>query len=228
MKTISTKQILKTAWEHTKTHFWFLWGLFAIIGVVTIVLSISLDAYEENAIAVIVLMIAQMLIGIIFQIGVCRILLNLSVGRTVEYGQLIGNSQYLVRFFLATLLYSLIVTVGTLLLLIPGIIWSLKYSQWPYLMVEKNMGVLESLKKSGEITYGAKMDMFVLMLALAGIMLISVIPLGLGLIVTIPLSTLVPVFVYRELTREHVSSVAETEHGVSEDAVKEQTSYTPA
>ncbi len=204
-----------------------MWGLIGIIAVINIILSVLLEVYKEDVIGIIVLTIAQIMLGIIIQIGVYRILLNLSVGKKVDYGQLIGNSQYFIRFFLAGLLYALIVAVGYILLIVPGIVWSIKYGQWPYLMLEKNMGVMDSLRKSGEITYGAKMDIFILALALFGIMFVSIIPLGLGLIITIPLSALVPVLVYRELTREQVTTTSGTEPVIPEHTTEEQAPLTP-
>jgi len=72
--------------------------------------------------------------------------------------------------------YGAVVFVGFLLLIIPGVYWSLKYGQYRMLIVDKNLGIFESIKESGRITEGYKMKILVVSFALGGLMFLSMIP----------------------------------------------------
>ena len=64
-----------------------------------------------------------------------------------------------------TILLTLIIGVGFILLIIPGIILGLMYSQVYYILAEEpNIGVLEALKKSEKMMKGKKGQLFMLTL----------------------------------------------------------------
>jgi len=88
------------------------------------------------------------------------------------------------------------------LLIIPGIIWAIKFYFFSYLIVDKGLGPIEALKRSSAITDGSKWDLFLLGLLLFGINLIGAIPFFLGWFVTIPISMVATAFVYRKLLSE--------------------------
>lgn len=56
------------------------------------------------------------------------------------------------RFLIAYILYSIICIIGTLLLIVPWVILGIKLKFFPYLIIEKNMGIRESLKTSWYMT----------------------------------------------------------------------------
>lgn len=56
---------------------------------------------------------------------------------------------------------SIIVSVGFTLFIIPGIIWSLMFSQAVFIMAEKNCGILEALTESQKLMKGHKFEFFV-------------------------------------------------------------------
>jgi len=87
-----------------------------------------------------------------------------------------------------TIIYGLIVCAGLLLLIVPGIIWALKYSLYGYFVIDRNMGPLEALKASAEATEGAKGELFSLALLLFGVQILGLICLCVGLLFTIPLA----------------------------------------
>ncbi|HEX7444847.1 MAG TPA: hypothetical protein VF300_00510, partial [Methanothrix sp.] len=107
----------------------------------------------------------------------------------------------LVNYLVAGFFYGLMVVIGLLLLIVPGIYLGLKYQFFGYLIVDRGMGPFEALKESGRLTDGAKKDLFVFWLAL--ICGILVIMLVLGLLVALPVGLmmavisedLVPIFV---------------------------------
>jgi uncharacterized membrane protein len=101
--------------------------------------------------------------------------------------------------FLASLLYGLIVLGGFILLIVPGIIWCLKFSQYKYFIVEKNAGPVEALKLSAQATDGAKWKLFSFGFVCLGINLLGLICLGVGVLFTAPLTMVAMAFIYRKL-----------------------------
>ena len=109
----------------------------------------------------------------------------------------------------ASLRYGIIVLVGMLLLLIPGIIWSIKYGFVFFLIPDKGVGVKEAFDLSAEMTEGIKwklfwFDIFGFLVLVAGLLL-----LGVGLFLAIPVIYLAAYMIYnkllaRKIGRAHV------------------------
>lgn len=77
----------------------------------------------------------------------------------------------------AIFLWLLVVTVGFFLLIVPGIVWALKYMYAPLLVVDRGLTAVEAMGESGRLTYGYKWKLFLL-----GLVFGLVIELSVGLI----------------------------------------------
>jgi len=64
----------------------------------------------------------------------------------------------------------------------------IKIQFFPYFIISKEMGAIEALKKSYEITEGQSLTLVLFFITLIMINLVGLIPLGLGLVFTIPFS----------------------------------------
>lgn len=106
------------------------------------------------------------------------------------------------RFVGGQILLGLIVIAGLILLIVPGIIWGLKYMFTPFITIDRGLMPMEALRESGRITQGHKGELFLLMLALIGINILGFICLFIGLFVSIPVSALATVYAYRTLERQ--------------------------
>jgi uncharacterized membrane protein len=86
------------------------------------------------------------------------------------------------KYILATMLYGLIVAVGTILLIIPSIIWALRYGLFGYYVVTQGAGPVEALRLSAAATEGHKGQLFGLDLLSCGIVVLGALCLGIGLL----------------------------------------------
>lgn len=87
----------------------------------------------------------------------------------------------------AYLLFVILGAIGFLLLVLPGIYLLISWTfAWP-LMVEKNMGIWEAMETSRKAVTHCWFRMLGMLILLMLIMLVSMIPLGLGIIWTMPL-----------------------------------------
>ena len=70
----------------------------------------------------------------------------------------------------------------------------------PILVVDKNMGPIEALSKSKELTNGAKWDLFLVKIVESGGSYISGISI-IGIVVAVPLITISKILMYRHVQR---------------------------
>lgn len=152
-------------------------------------------------------------VGALIQAGFIKITLKVYDGEKPRVGELFSQVDKWLRFFLAAVLYVLVVLVGLILCVIPGIYWGIKYYFFAYYIVEKDMGIIESFKASGDLTLESKLDLFLLWILLGLINMAGALCLLVGLFVTIPLTLMATVFVYRglegDISPEEIERTAE-------------------
>lgn len=140
-------------------------------------------------------------VGILIYMSQITISLRLSTApeATAEVSDVWSSWNLFLNFFVGYILYGLIVLAGIILLIIPGIIWGIKYSFVGYLIIDRNVGPVEALKRSGEITKGYKWDLFLLGLLFFGVVLLGVLACVVGLFAAIPTVMVAHAYVYRRL-----------------------------
>jgi uncharacterized membrane protein len=74
-----------------------------------------------------------------------------------------------------------------------------------YALVDKNCGIIESLKLSSQMTKGVKWQLIVLGLALLGITILGVLALVVGLFIAIPITMIATAAVYLQLAGQTVT-----------------------
>jgi len=201
-KLFSAGEVISYGWSKVKEKFWF-WGSVSI----TIMLVSGIGSEISQRIgtdtgAAQMINILFGLIGAFLQIGVIKMCLDLYDGKQIEYNQLFSGGKYFLNYLLASILVGMIVFLGFLLLLVPGIIWAIKYQFVTYLVIDKNMPIGEAMKKSAEMTKGIKWGLFGVGLGFLGVIILGAICLGVGLIWAIPVTWLGAAYLYRKLSKE--------------------------
>lgn len=190
-------------WELFKKHVGFMIGLIVVVLLVSGIAYLpQMWAANEGRMGLyLVFYILAMLISYVMTIGMIRIVLKLHDGESVDFSELFTNWNLLGKYIAVNILVSLIVGVGFLLLIVPGVIWLLKYSLAQYYIIDKkDMGIMEAIKASGEATNSVKLDLFGFFILLGAMNFVGALVLGLGLLVTIPVSAFAMAYVYRHLS----------------------------
>ena len=130
----------------------------------------------------------------IYMIGVRR-----AVNAPIRAGQMLDYFSKTLPLFGLYLLMLILILVGFVLLIIPGIYLSVAYMLAIPLMVDKNLGVWEALETSRKAIHKRWFTIFGLTLVIMLINLVAMIPLGLGLIWTVPMSTIAFGVLYRNI-----------------------------
>ena len=95
--------------------------------------------------------------------------------------------------------------MGLLLLLVPGIYLAIRLQFYYMAIVEEDAGILDSLRRSWEITCGSTPKLLLLMLLQIGIILAGFALLLIGIFVALPLCGLMNGYAFRWLTVSTIS-----------------------
>jgi len=209
MNPVAPAAMIRFGWETFKKRPWFFVFVFLVINILTGRFGYSTGGPGPDLRPTIVaLLIAGVVVGVIVQTlaGLGQLNLLLKAHENVEAVSWwdLWHPHPFWRFFFTNLAYGLIVLAGLVLLIVPGIIWGIKYMFAPYIVVDRGAGVGDALKESGRITYGHKWQLLWLGLALLGLNMLGFLALLVGLLVTIPVSALSLAHAYRTL--EHQAS----------------------
>lgn len=208
------REAVSYGWEEMKKNIVFFIILLACVLVVYLIPEIP-RALTEKKLPLVSLFfsIISTIVSMVIGMGMIRIALKLYDNQKPELKDLIPEWPLFLMYILMSLLYGIIVIVGLILLIVPGIIAGIALQFCTYLVIDKNMDPIEALKKSYAMTKGIKWDLFVFGLIILGINILGALCLLVGLFVTIPVTMMAIVFIYRRLVsggeeRNTVTSVA--------------------
>ncbi|MDR2915528.1 MAG: glycerophosphoryl diester phosphodiesterase membrane domain-containing protein [Tannerella sp.] len=194
--------IFRAAWKGLKSQFWLLVGL--LIGFTIIYSLLYLFAIpakgETMSISGIIVFILCIFLYYLFIMGYLKNCLQTLDGEEPQFSAYGQVTRKLPAFILASILYSVIISIGFALLIIPGIYLLLRLQFFYASMVDENTGIVESFKRSWNITKGYSLQLFILMLIMILISFIGTIALFIGIFVAVPLTTLIYGYTYRKLT----------------------------
>ncbi len=130
---------------------------------------------------------AGIIIGGPLVLGFSIFSLKLARKEEVELNDLFDGFKDFERSLLAYFLMVLIVCVGTVFFIIPGIILALGLSQTMFILADDpEIDAVDALKKSWEMMRGHKTDLFVLGLRFIPLAFLCIFTLGIGFLWLIP------------------------------------------
>lgn len=200
----SSGEAVRFGWETFKRRPWFFVGatfvillLSGLISGLTSGIDTALTGSAEE----------PTLIGTVVNLGLGTLL---SMGATAFYLaahdnpdaadlSLLWHPRPFWKFLVASILLALAVIVGLVLLIVPGVILGLMFMFATFVVIEREFGPIEALSESNRLTRGHKWPLFGFVLLLILINLLGLIAFVVGLLVSIPVSTLAFVHAYRVL-----------------------------
>jgi uncharacterized membrane protein len=201
----STGSALRFGWETFKKRPWFFVGSTVVI----LLASGLIDAFSSALDAAVGGSAEQpSIIGTVVNLGLGTLL---GMGATAFYLAAHDNPdtvdlsalwhpQPFWKYLGASILYALALIVGLILLIVPGIIFALMFMFTTFIVIDRELGPVEAMKESNRITYGHKWSLLGFTLVLVLINLLGVIALVVGLLVSIPVSSLAVTHAYRVLS----------------------------
>jgi uncharacterized membrane protein len=203
----SKNEAIRFGFALAKENIIFFIGLFVVVVIISALTS-SIQfgvSLAKQPFLYLVLYIVIFIVNTIIGMGLIKISLEFVDRKKPQFSDLF-QTKNLVNFILASLIRGVITLIGFILLIIPGIIFSIRLQYVTYLIIDKNLPPVDAVKKSWEMTKGNAWNLFFLGILLFLINVLGAIILLVGLFVTVPLTMLATTFVYRKLLLQSKSA----------------------
>jgi len=211
MQSLSVGETLRFAWHTFTKRPGFFIGILLIITTLSGIVSRIFPAPTQDTTQM-ALTLLLFIIGIAFDVLLKMGSINVVLQAHDEPAQAHLADLWAPRMFwsyiVAGFFSGLIIMVGLVLLILPGIYFALRFFFVPYLVIDRKLLPVQALKESWRITEGHLGELFLFLLALIAINLVGAIVLLVGLLVSIPVTMLAVVHAYRTL--EHRASEVAT------------------
>jgi uncharacterized membrane protein len=219
-KTFSIKKLLRSGWNDFKKSWKSIIGaalIFIIIGILGQYLGATEDSVLQNETLALLVSLIVTLINVALSMGFMKLLLNIVDGKEAKTKDIftgVRSVRHLILFIILNLLVSLLTFAGLLLVVIPGIIIAIGLLFAELSFVDKKMGVIETLKWNWRLTRGHRWWIFVFVLVTFLFNLLGLLALVVGLIITVPVTYLAYVRLYRDLEKRYSKISLESESEV--------------
>ena len=185
--------------------------LLAIVGV-TVVFYImaffigsAVDSFFVGFILQITISFIGLALAFIIGRGLIRIVLDLCDGKPVEAGKLFDFSN-IGPYAIAAILYSVIVGVGYMLCVIPGIIAAVLLWFWAFAQVDGDRAPVDALKASYELVMARPGEVILFIIVANLVNFAGSLLCGIGLFVTIPVTMIASGYAWRTLNGRPVAT----------------------
>lgn len=200
----SASEAIRFGWETFKRRSWFFVGATFLI----LLASAICDGFTSG--------IDAALTGSAEDPSIIGTVINLALGTLVSMGatafflaahdnpdtadlSLLWHPRPFWKYLGTSILLSLAVGIGFVLLIVPGIIFGLMFMFAPFVVIERELGPIDAMNESNRLTREYKWQLLGFVLLLVLINLLGLMTLVVGLLVSIPVSTLAFVHAYRVL-----------------------------
>lgn len=198
MNAFSIREALTVGWTKTKQNF-LLWIMILVTMAVVNMAAGWLDDQVDSKLLSTLLALGGYVIQLGLELGIIGVALKLLADQTTKYSDLFTMYGLVPQFFLATIIGGIAVMLGLLVFVIPGIYIALRLSQTAFLIADWKLSGIDALKKSWEITRGNTLQLFFLVVVVSALNLIGGFLFLVGLLVTVPVTTLAMAYVYRKI-----------------------------
>lgn len=212
MHELSVRECLSFGWNTYKARPW----LFVASSLIIFGLSIASDLPRvlvedlpgtSGAVLVFIAGVIGVLLSFLITMGKTAFYLHAHDSVSTVHFKDLWHSRHYLKFVATSVIAGGLTVLGLLLLIVPGIIVGIMFGFALYLVIDKDRGVIESLKESAALTKGNRWKMFGLGLAILGINILGLLALVIGLLVTLPVSTLAVIHAYRTLSHYHSTEI---------------------
>lgn len=202
-KNFSFGEAFGAGWAKLKEHWLFFALSYATIFFVSgIFSSLSEGPYKDIEPTSGLLALIGLLLRIWLNFNFLVLIIRIFDGVKPEWRDLFVWHEETIAYVGASILYGIMVLVGCLFLIIPGLYLAVKYGFYGFLIADKKLGAFDALKASGQLTDGVKWLLVGYGLASIGILLLGALAFGIGLFVALPVVSIALAFVYRSLSAQ--------------------------
>lgn len=198
---LSIRQTFNFAWPIFKKRFGLFTAVLLTIFGAWVALEITVIAGQRLGI---VLWAAAHFAFLVFvaglEVGFLQICLALCDGREATFADIFAHLALGPKFLAGQILYLLVVAIGLLLLVVPGVYLGVRYSVFGFCLVGGETNLARCFQQSAILSTGAKLYLLRILVVLFVLNVLGASLLGLGLLITVPLSVLMLTAAYQQLS----------------------------
>lgn len=142
------------------------------------------------------------LVQLFLSLGFTKLMLLLVQDRYVTVADMFNNVRPFLSYFVASFLYGIGVSIGLLLLVAPGIFVAIRFQFFPYFILEEEASSISALQKSYFLSQNLTLELFLFGVVVVILNIIGMLLLGLGVVITYPVTTMATAVVYRSLVEK--------------------------
>lgn len=202
-------EVFKTAWSCTKAQIWVLVGLLIGYTIISMIISLFAMPAQSSITGQVIVNLIMLIISSAFYLGYYKNLFQALDGEEPQFSAYGQQSRKIFTFIISSLIFSVIIILGLALFIIPGFYLGIRLQFAPAFIVEEDAGIIESLKRSWEITKGQGLQLFMLLLAMILIILVGFILAIVGIFVAAPVVYMMYCYTFRKLNTLTLSATAE-------------------
>lgn len=188
---------IKQGWKFTCGNF----GKIFLFGLVYLVLSLFITTLAflaiKSELTAILMQILDYILKTFINMGAFAFALALIKGQDTSISQLLGQIiGKLFKVCVASLLYGIMIVLGLICFVIPGIYLAIRFFYYQAAIIDKDLGIIESFSYSSELTRDNKLNVFGLHVLNFLIVLAGFLAFGIGLLWAVPTVWLASVISY--------------------------------
>lgn len=199
-------EVFSTSWKSLKEQIWVLVGLFIGYMILSMMLSMFVMPAQGSLTGSVIVNLLLWIFGGIFMLGYLKNIFQALDGEEPQFSAYGQQARKIITYLITSLLVSIAVIIGTAFLVIPGIYLALRLQYSLTFIVEENTGIMDSIKRSWEITQGHVIKLLLLALTMIGIAIVGIILFGIGILVAVPLIYTMYCYSFRKLNTIDLTS----------------------
>jgi len=209
---LSFRKTLAESWRKTSGVKLYLLGAWLLLGAVVVVIMEIFNLFGLGTGAIIPETISAKTLLIRFAIDMMSAALIMPLlggfimmaikhidGKEISFKTLFAYTDKTLPLFIANLMIMTAVTLGLFLLILPGIYLCVAYACAPALIIDKNMKPWAALEASRKAVGKQWFRVAGLIITMVLIFIISALPLGIGLIWTLPMMIILFSVIYKNI-----------------------------
>ena len=202
MNKFSKSDLLKEAWELFKKNLNLLLALIGVYAVYYIA-QYGVNYLFRNSFLATFLSLAFAILFLVIQLGAYNMVLRIVDGKKATIQDLYTYKDpvmKVLRNIVAGIIVGVMVVIGLIFFILPGIYIAIRLMFFTYYIVDKDAGVIDSIKMSWELTRNGVINLFLLGIVFFVINFIGAM-LVIGLAVTLPITFLATALLYRKFQK---------------------------
>ena len=203
MKKIKISEALMFGWKKTLENFWLITNAVLLAALVYSVVDLfSTNVAGWDMTTAVIGFGGGILATNFMTFVLMKFFLNIYDDDEVTILGMLKNTKGFYKFFIAYMAINLATIAGLFIFIIPAIYVVVTYSFALYLLIDKKIGIQESLAESARISRGYKIELLKFWLVLLCINIVGAALFLVGLLFSLPISFLAIIYVYRGLLKE--------------------------